>query len=620
MTITRTTYSLLYFTLTAILPTSGFSQVNQGPFNFRHLQFVTDDSGHIVDSRALFGIMDVSQPGFFSLPGYYGSGTLTFSGVQAIGARAPAPFSASGLYSSSTLPTVATLTNPQDPTLSINTRYGGYGVLGSSTESSHGTVDLFVAIPAFNDFRLERFTGVYFLTYIEEFDGDVRSFFARVQSDGAGSVTLLSAQSHAGSSAPEATMSGHGSYTVNPDGTGTISLPPIGSFPAATYSIQLGAFYFAIGGKQTGAQDLLVLEPASLYPDSALGSLGSTGLGNQYSTLGLRIDASGATDPSAYVGTVNAFPGLGELVESRHTHSSEANYDFTGARAITIDKNGSAFSELNQIGLGLGTWIGSEQSSVDASGHEINIAFQTGQTVIGSDLFLYPLAIVNGASFAPPILPVSPGEFLMLYLWGTEAPGLEATEDSPYTTSLLGFSVTANGRLVPITSIRQGAINVILPLDISGSEVTLQVRNGAAISNSVTLPFAKTAPGVFTQTGNGLGNAAALHADYTPITVDHPAHEEEVILLYLTGLGSVMPPIVDGAVPGSSPTSLVTTPVKVLIADMPAEVQFAGLAPGFLGLYQLNVRVPRGIVAGTSAEVEIQTPEATTRQATLPIR
>jgi uncharacterized protein (TIGR03437 family) len=180
--------------------------------------------------------------------------------------------------------------------------------------------------------------------------------------------------------------------------------------------------------------------------------------------------------------------------------------------------------------------------------------------------------------------------------------------------------VTANGRLVPITSIRQGAINVILPLDISGSEVTLQVRNGAAISNSVTLPFAKTAPGVFTQTGNGLGNAAALHADYTPITVDHPAHEEEVILLYLTGLGSVMPPIVDGAVPGSSPTSLVTTPVKVLIADMPAEVQFAGLAPGFLGLYQLNVRVPRGIVAGTSAEVEIQTPEATTRQATLPIR
>lgn len=620
MTKTTTTCSLLYFALTAILPVSGFAQVNQGPFNFRHLQLVTDDSGHMVDSRALSGIMNVSQPGFFSLPGYYGSGTLSFSGTQAIEARSPALFSASGVYSSSTLPTVATLTNPQDPTLNINARYGGYGILGSSTESSYGTVDLFVAIPAFKDFRLERFTGVYFLTYIE-FAGNVRSFFARILSDGAGNVTLLSAQGHAGSSAPETTASGHGSYTVNSDGTGTISLPPIGSFPAATYSIQLGASYFAIGGKQVGAQDLLVLEPASLYPEGALKSLGwSTGLGNQYSTLGLSIDASGASNPSAYVGTVNAFPGLGELVESRRTHSSASNYDFTLARTITIDKDASAFSGLNQIGLGLGTWIGSEQSSVDTSGHEINIAFQTGQTVIGSDLFLYPLAIVNGASFAPPVLPVSPGEFLTLYLWGPEAPGHEASANPPYTTSLLGFSVTANGEPAPITSIRQGTLNVILPLDISGSAVTLQVRSGTAISNSVTLPFAKTAPGVFTQAGNGFGNAAALHADYTPITVDHPARGEEVILLYLTGLGSVTPPIVNGDLPGTDPTSLVTAPIRVFIADMPAEVQFAGLAPGFPGLYQLNVRVPGGIVTGTSAVVEIQTPEATVRQVTLPIR
>lgn len=612
MTILKT-YSLIYFSLTAIVPASGFAQVIQGPFNFRHLQLVADASGRIIDSRTLSGTMTVSQPGF------YASGTLLFSGTQVIGAGGPAPFSVSGVYSSG-LPTATTLTNPQDSAVSINARYGGFGVLGSSTESSPGTVDLFVATPVLNGFLVENFVGAYFLTYIE-FGGGVRSFFAKIMLDGAGNVNLVSAQSHVGSGAPETTASGHGSYTVSSDGTGTIRLPPIGSFPAAVYAIHLGPLYFAFGGKQASAQDFLMLEPANGYPDSALNQYGgSTGLGNQYSTSGLHVDASGVTSPSAYVGTVNAFPGMGELAESRRTHSSGGTYDFTGARAIEVDNDATARSGTNLIGLGLGTWISSEQGSVDPSGHEINVAFETGSTIIGSDLFLYPLAIVNSASFAPPILPVSPGEFLTMYLWGPKAPTEDLSALPPYSTSLRGFSVTANGEPVPITAIQLGALNVILPADLSGPKVTLQVRNGTTTSNSVDLPFARTTPGVFTQNSNGLGNAAALHGDYTPITVDHPAKAEEVILLYLAGLGSVTPPVLDGILPGMSPPSRVTTSIKVLISDMPAEVQFAGLAPGSPGLYQLNIKVPSGVVPSTSAVIEIQTPEFVTRQATLPIR
>jgi uncharacterized protein (TIGR03437 family) len=614
--------SLVYFSLAVILPISGACQVIQGPFNFRHLQFVTNDSGRIVDSRTFSGIMVVSQPGFVSLPvyNYYGAGTLSFSGTQVVAGRAPASFSASGAYSTSVLPTATTLTNPQDPTLSINARYGGFGVLGSSTESSHATVDLFVAMPAFNDFVQTQFSGAYFLTYIE-IDGGVRSFFAEISADGAGNVTLLSAQSHAGSNPAETTRSGHGTYTVKSDGTGTISLPPIGSFPAATYAIQLSLDYRAIGGKQSGGQDFLVIDKATSFPNGALKSLGwSSGLGNQYSTAGLRIDASGATDPSAYVGTVNAYPGFGRLVESRRVHSSLDTHTYTCANAITINSDASAYSGANQIGLGSWTWISSEQSPVDLSGHEINVAFMTGQTVVGTELFLYPLAIVNAASYAPPILPVSPGELLTLYTWGPKAPTRGATASPPYPSSLLGFSVTANGRAVGITSINPGAVNIILPTDISGSVVTLQVQNGTTFSNGVELPLANTAPGVFTQTGNGLGDAAALHANYTPITADYPAHGDEVILLYVTGLGAVTPPIAEGALPGMDPPSRVTTPVAIRIGELPAEVQYAGLAPGFPGLYQLNVKVPGGILASPSAIVEIRTPDDTNRQATLPIR
>lgn len=612
MTIVKT-FSLIYFSFLAIVPASVFAQVIQGPFNFRHLQLVADASGRIIDSRTLSGTMTVSQPGF------YASGTLAFSGTQVVGAGIPAPFSVSGVYSGG-LPTATTLTNPQDPAVSINARYGGFGVLGSSTESSPGTVDLFVATPTLNGFTMENSVGAYFLTYIE-FGGEVRSFIAKILLDVAGNVTLVSAQSHVGSSAPETTASGHGSYTISSDGAGTISLPPIGSFPAAVYAIHFGPLNFAIGGKQAGAQDFLLLDPGNAAPGFALPGPGSsTGLGNQYSTSGLHVDASGATSPTAYVGTVNTFPGVSELAESRRTHSSAGTYDFTGAGAIEVDNDSTARSGTNLIGLGLGSWISSEQDSADPNGHEIGIAFETGSMVIGRDLFLYPLAIVNGASFAPPILPVSPGEFLTLYLWGPSAPTGDLLASLPYSNSLLGFSVTANGKPVPIAAAHLGALNVILPPDLSGPKVTLQVRNGTTTSNSVDLEFARTSPGVFTQNSTGRGNAAALHGDYTPITADHPAEAEEVILLYLAGLGSVTPPVLDGSLPGMSPPSRATTSIKVLIGDMPAEVQFAGLAPGFPGLYQLNVKVPSGVAPSTSAVIEIQTPEFVTRQGTLPIR
>ena len=73
----------------------------------------------------------------------------------------------------------------------------------------------------------------------------------------------------------------------------------------------------------------------------------------------------------------------------------------------------------------------------------------------------------------------------------------------------------------------------------------------------------------------------------------NPAEAGEVVIIFCTGLGQVYPPLASGApAAGLHTTVLVPT---VTIAGLPAEVQFSGLAPGFVGLYQVNVEVPLSI-------------------------
>ncbi len=61
----------------------------------------------------------------------------------------------------------------------------------------------------------------------------------------------------------------------------------------------------------------------------------------------------------------------------------------------------------------------------------------------------------------------------------------------------------------------------------------------------------------------------------------------------MTGLGAVDNPVAAGLATPLAPLSRVTTPVTATIGRLPATVQFAGLAPGFAGFYQVNIVVPQ---------------------------
>jgi minor extracellular serine protease Vpr len=120
------------------------------------------------------------------------------------------------------------------------------------------------------------------------------------------------------------------------------------------------------------------------------------------------------------------------------------------------------------------------------------------------------------------------------------------------------------------------------------------------------------------QTGSGPG--AILHADFRLVNAANPATAGETVLLYLTGMGTVNPPVTDGTAGSGSTLSQSTSQVVALVAGQPGTIAYNGLAPGFPGLYQINVTLPAFLPASGNLPLAIQTANAFHDQVDIAIR
>ena len=162
----------------------------------------------------------------------------------------------------------------------------------------------------------------------------------------------------------------------------------------------------------------------------------------------------------------------------------------------------------------------------------------------------------------------------------------------------------------PIYYVTPTQLSAIVPYGITGGLAKVQVFNDNVPSNSVTALTATTAPGVLTQSQNGLGYGDVVHLDGTLVNAKSPAQIGEIVSVFVTGLGAVSPTISDGAAGPVSP--LATTPtgaIAVYIGGVAATVGYSGLAPQLAGLYQINLTVPAGLTAGDN-NLDIAGPDA----------
>ncbi len=213
--------------------------------------------------------------------------------------------------------------------------------------------------------------------------------------------------------------------------------------------------------------------------------------------------------------------------------------------------------------------------------------------------------IVNGASLAPQA-PVSPGSIVSLFGVGL-APATATAAQLPLPTSLDSTEVLVNGMPAPLFFVSPLQINFQMPWEITGDTAAITVRTAGLTSAITTVLLASEAPGIFLVTFISPTAGAVLNQDGTLNAPLNPAQPGSVISIFATGLGPVNPAVLSGQ-PGATaePLNRTVAPISVLINGEPVEVLFAGLAPGFVGLYQVNARVPQSISAGTEVNLQLQ--------------
>ena len=234
----------------------------------------------------------------------------------------------------------------------------------------------------------------------------------------------------------------------------------------------------------------------------------------------------------------------------------------------------------------------------------------------GTGVFLNPQGVVNGFSYAPAGNPIAPGEFVTLFGTGMAAGSKATTPPCPPT--LNGVTVLINGKQAPLYYVSATQINAVVPYATQGPTATIVVQNGSASSNTVTVPVAATAPGVVSLDGSGTGPGGVLHPNYAVVNDANPAVPGETVQVFLTGMGAVTPAVGDGAIPGNS--TVTANPVSVYIADQAVTPIYAGMAPGYPGLYQINVKIPLTIASASDVPLAINTPNAFHDQVTIAVQ
>ncbi len=206
-------------------------------------------------------------------------------------------------------------------------------------------------------------------------------------------------------------------------------------------------------------------------------------------------------------------------------------------------------------------------------------------------------------------LSLAPGIFISVY--GTRlGTGLNTAAGLPLPTSLGVTTVTVNDKPIGLHFVGENQVNAVLPDDASGL-VKMTVKTGEGI-HSINVLMEDAVPAIFTLLQTGSGPAAALHAIEGGVVDDaNPARIGEYVSVYLTGLG---------ATEASSGVQVAKLKPEATVDGVAATVAWAGRAPGYAGLDQVNIVIPAGVHTGTSVPLTIKSGKRISNTTTLAIK
>jgi uncharacterized protein (TIGR03437 family) len=591
---------------------SGNGMLN-GTYYFRYVIYVLSNAGtgQLLDTASLYGTVT------FSSSSGTGAYAMTLSEVD-YGAGQLSHGTLSGTYSIAASGE-GFLTNPF-PNFAPDTIHGmvnAQGIfVGSSTENPNGFYDLFIAAPLSSPAPgLSTFKGTYSLAYMD-FSGNYPQYTVgatlQMSPDGAGNIGLVGVTAYVGQNGANKIPQSlpNVKYRFS-NGAAVVT------FPSSSTAFFTGDYYlyfspdgnFVFGGSPVST-DLLVGVRTGTGTPNLSGLYYEAGLEQDESTL----IAGYARAMDSFYGSFQAVGGgdiLGHqrLLLASFNPTAIGSSDYTYSDTYNVAANGTYSSPATnyvvangiRIGSGIGPYLG---LSVALQAPDMNSSLST------TGVFLNPQGIVNAGSSAPFTAGLAPGELLTLY-GANLASGTQVASAIPFPTTLGKVQVTVNDIPAPIYYVTPTQLSAIVPYGVTGSIAKVQVFNNNVASNAVTSWISNTAPGVLTQSQNGLGYGDVLHLDGTLVNAKSPAQIGETVSVYLTGLGAVNPTIADGAAGPTDPNALAkaVATITAYIGGVQATVGYAGLAPQLAGLYQINLTVPAGLTAGDHV-LDIAGPDA----------
>ena len=234
--------------------------------------------------------------------------------------------------------------------------------------------------------------------------------------------------------------------------------------------------------------------------------------------------------------------------------------------------------------------------------------------------FLKPAAVVNAATFQTSV-PLAPGGLATLF--SNRLSGSKTTvSDTTWPVSVANRQIVVNDEtLAPIYYLDGGQINFQMPSNapLGSNRIAVRVADTEELVAGGAVVVSRASPGLFTMTQTGSGQGAIVNQDGTLNSTANPARAGSIVVIYGTGQGPVSPAVPDGtAAPSGTLSSTVAVPTsdaRTCLNNQPSmcvafggtsfgDIKYSGLAPSFIGLWQINVQLPAN-VTGNAVPVRV---------------
>jgi uncharacterized protein (TIGR03437 family) len=597
---------------------SGNGKLN-GTYYFRHVLWALSDTGDLSDAQSLYGTISFDGNGHYTI----NNGTIVDASEESVATgqtiTGTYTISASGYgYIDNPFNSFDGLGDEVYGLVTNQLSPGSPGIfMGSSTETQEGYNDLFIAAPLASPLpTASSLNGTYVIVGIDNpslSSADARDYQVTFTANGAGKFTVPN----------------QGAFGYVTSEGGSLIYQSIGT---QSYNASSGAFSLTFTTAQLSdanlltGQHFLYMSPDGNFIfggspegwDMFVGVKQTTNTSNftgVFYQAGMDLNITGELEgydestPDSYYGSLVPLSGsylLHQRLNNQFNNNGDYTeaYDYTANDPLSFNSNGTEDDPFSlqhyifgangaiRIGVGNAPFLG------------IQLAIQA-PTFSGSGVYINPTGIQNAANSALFTAGLAPGELITIS--GTGFPtGPFTNPGLALNTTLGGTQVLIDGIAAPIYYVTGTLIAAQVPFEVGNASspvLSIQVTTPQGSSNVVTVYQNATQPSIYTIPAGGNGLSAAVHiSNNSLVTTGNPAVPNESLYVYTNGFGAVSPAVADGAPASSTTLSSANNTIAFDILDpntfdtFPSggggTPSFAGLAPPYAGLYQMNFTVP----------------------------